>query len=70
MYKTPELLGLRPLTNNNLCPASVTNKVSKYAYLTAIYCPKPLSFWGLRPMDPRQIRDLPVSQIRNTNMLI
>ena len=28
------------------------------------FCPKPLSFRGLRPLDPTSSRDLPASQIR------
>ena len=39
MYKTPELLGAPPPgPQTNLCPAGVTNKVSKYAHLTVIKC--------------------------------
>ena len=69
MYKTPELLGAPPPgSNTNLCPASVTNKVSKYAHLTVMYCPKPLSIRGLHPLDPTLILDLSVPQIRYQNV--
>ena len=57
MYKTPELLGAPPSGPKTiLCPASVTNTVSKYAHLTVIKCLYPLSFWGLHPLTPAEKR--------------
>ena len=71
MYEASELLGApSPGININLCPASVTKKVYKYAHPTVIYRPKAFSFRGLRPLDPTPICVLPVSQIDKRNMLI
>ena len=57
MYKTPELLGAPPSGPKTiLCPASVTNTVSKYAHLTVIKCLYTLSFWGLHPLTPAEKR--------------
>ena len=57
MYKTPEFLGaLPPGPHTNLCPSSVTNKVSTYGHLTVIKCLYPLSFWELHPLTPAEKR--------------